>query len=241
MSSSPDFRVAEILKGAAAGSVAPAGFEIELRRAVPASRGPVAVPVEGGWRSATAGDLATEVREAARAEGYSAGWADGRRVAAAEARTRAAAVAGEVAASEHARRASHESAMAAVARAAGELERRVVPVAEEMAEAVLTAALVLAQAVLGRELAITTDGGADALRRALDLVPRLRPVTVRLNPADLATLAVHDSTAEFDGRQVTLVPDATLAPGDAVALCDATEIDARLGAALDRAAKALGL
>jgi flagellar assembly protein FliH len=131
--------------------------------------------------------------------------------------------------------------LTALAGAAAELERRTVPVADELSESVLAAALVLAQAVLGRELAIATDGGADALRRALDLAPRHRPVTVRLSPQDLATLGVHDSTVEIGGRAVTLVPDATLAAGDAVAVCDATEVDARLGAALDRAGKALGL
>jgi flagellar assembly protein FliH len=52
---------------------------------------------------------------------------------------------------------------------------------------------------------------------------------------------MHDTTVEIGGRQVTVVPDGTLSPGDAVAECDATEVDARLGAALDRAGKALGL
>jgi flagellar assembly protein FliH len=64
-------------------------------------------------------------------------------------------------------------------------------------------------------------------------------VTVRLNPEDLATLVVLDSTVEIDGRTVTLVPDASLQCGDAVAVCDTTEVDARLTAALDRARKAL--
>jgi flagellar assembly protein FliH len=234
-----------VLKGAEAATVAPAAFEIDLRRVASvghAGRSPVAVPTDGGWRSATAADLATEVRESARAEGYSAGWAEGRRVAAAEARVRRADVAREVAVAEQTRRARHSSALAALATAAAELERRTVPVAEELSDSVLAAALVLAEAVLGRELATTAaDGGAHALRRALDLAPRHRPVTVRLSPEDMATLAMHDTTVEIDGRQVTVVPDATLAPGDAVAVCDATEIDARLGAALDRARKALAL
>jgi flagellar assembly protein FliH len=66
-------------------------------------------------------------------------------------------------------------------------------------------------------------------------------VTVRLHPEELATLAIPGSTVEIDGRTVTLVPDASVAPGDAMAESDATQVDARLGAALDRAGKALGL
>jgi flagellar assembly protein FliH len=239
MSSSPEFRVAGVLRGADAADVAPAGFSTDLRRTVPSSRGPVAVPGEGGWRSATVADLAAEVRDSARAEGYSAGWAEGRRVAAADARARSAEVAREVAAAEQMRRRRHESALAGLAAAATSLEQRTVPVLDEMSEQILTAALVLAQAVLGRELAVATDGGAEALRRALDLAPRQRPVTVRLNPDDLATLAVHDATVDIDGRPVTVVPDASLGPGDAIAVCDATEVDARLAAALDRAGQAL--
>jgi flagellar biosynthesis/type III secretory pathway protein FliH len=50
---------------------------------------------------------------------------------------------------------------------------------------------------------------------------------------------MHDTTVEVDGRTVTLVPDASLGRGDAVANSDATEVDARLAAALDRAGKAL--
>jgi flagellar assembly protein FliH len=223
---------------------APAGFQVDLRRVAPdgrTSRAPVAVPTESGWRSATVADLAVEVREAARAEGYSAGWAAGRRVAAAEARTRATAVATEVGAAERARKHRHDTALAALATAATTLEQRVVPVLDDLSESILAAAMVLAEAVLGRELAIAGNGGADALRRALDLAPRQRPVTVRLHPEDLTTLALYDTTVEIDGRAVTVVPDASLGRGDAIALCDATEVDARLGAALDRAGKALGL
>jgi flagellar assembly protein FliH len=239
MSSSRRFRVLGVLKDADA---KPVVFETDLRLAASpdnAGRSPIAVPGDSGWRSATAADLVTEVRESARAEGYSAGWSEGRRVAAADARVEAEAVARDAAAAEQARIQRHASTLEAVAVAATQLERRAVPVFEEFTESILAVATELAEAVLGRELALATDGGADALRRALELAPRQRPVTVRLNPEDLATLAVLDSTVEIDGRTVTLVPDASLQRGDAVAVCDTTEVDARLTAALDRARKAL--
>jgi flagellar assembly protein FliH len=184
-------------------------------------------------------DLAVGVREAARAEGYSAGWSEGRRMAAAEARSRAAVVATEAAAAEQSRQQRHDTALVALATAATALENRAVPVLEDFSESILAAAFVLAEAVIGRELALTVNGGAEAMKRALDMAPRQRPVTVRLHPEDLATLAMHDTTVEVDGRTVTLVPDASLGRGDAVANSDATEVDARLAAALDRAGKAL--
>jgi flagellar assembly protein FliH len=45
----------------------------------------------------------------------------------------------------------------------------------------------------------------------------------------------------MDGRPITLVDDPSLKPGDAVAVCDATTIDARLGPALERVREVLGL
>jgi flagellar assembly protein FliH len=220
-------------------TVRPARFTTELRRTAP--KAPAAVPADGGWRSATPGDLIDEVREAARSAGYAAGWSEGRRNADAESRARAAVVAAEVGAAERARQQRHASALDAVAGAATELERRALPVLDEFSDSILAAALVLAEAVLGRELALAADGGAIALRRALDLAPKRRPVTVRLHPEDLVTLSLTGSTVDIDGRTVTLVPDASVGRGGAIADCDATEVDARLGAALDRAGKVLGL
>jgi flagellar assembly protein FliH len=59
-------------------------------------------------------------------------------------------------------------------------------------------------------------------------------VLVRLNPADHAVVAAAGTQREIDGRTVTLLPDPALRPGDAVAMCDATTIDARLDGALAR-------
>jgi flagellar assembly protein FliH len=80
------------------------------------------------------------------------------------------------------------------------------------------------------------------LARVLALAPEQRPVTVRLNPADRMTIGLSDRTTELvvDGRSITLVEDPTLQPGDAVAVSDATTIDARLGTALERVREVLG-
>jgi flagellar assembly protein FliH len=63
-------------------------------------------------------------------------------------------------------------------------------------------------------------------------------LTVRLHPDDHAVVADH-AIVRNDARQITLVPDATLAPGDAVATSGATEIDARIRAGLHRIKDAL--
>jgi flagellar assembly protein FliH len=80
------------------------------------------------------------------------------------------------------------------------------------------------------------------MARALALAPSGRPVTVHLHPADHATVTGgQPGPVEIEGRSVTLLADPTLQPGDAVAECDATIIDARIAPALARAREVLGL
>src|SRR5262249_13308755 len=163
--------------------------------------------------------------------GYAAGWAQGQRAAraAAEAETvRAAARADQAAAAQAAR---VERALEALSAAARDLERRTAPAAEELEDAIVASAFQLAPPL--------AEPGRDALARALALAPAQRPVTVRLNPADRMTIGTAEVV--IDGRTVTLVDDPALAPGDALATCDATTIDARLGPALARVQEVLGL
>lgn len=211
-----------VLRGERAGIATSVELEVDLTR-----RGPVpAVVME-------------RLRAEGHAAGYAAGWAQGRQ----EARVAVEAVAAE--AIEQSRLAAEDQrlrvdrALTALAVATHGLERRVVPSAEDTEEAVVATAFVLAEAVIGRELALAAEPGAEAMARALDLAPKNRPVTVRLNPGDLATIGA--GTAKIDGRTVTLVADGSLSAGDAIAECDATTIDARLGPALDRAREVLGL
>jgi flagellar assembly protein FliH len=97
--------------------------------------------------------------------------------------------------------------------------------------------------VLTREIATSADPGREALARALALAPEQRPVTVRLNPTDRMTIGLPDGTTELvmDGRTITIQDDRSLKPGDSVAVCDATTVDARLGPALERVREVLGL
>jgi flagellar assembly protein FliH len=70
------------------------------------------------------------------------------------------------------------------------------------------------------------------LRRALAPLPVDGPVRVRLSPADLAALG---ETTSSDGHLLELVPDDSLAAGDAIAEREGAMVDARISAALTRA------
>jgi flagellar assembly protein FliH len=211
-----------ILRDDRAGAVPTAAFDVDLRR-------PEALPA----------DLVAQVRAHAEAAGYAAGWAKGRREAAkagAAKAERGIKAAAEVRAAQAAR---VESAMLAITRAATGLERQMLPLAQDLEHTIVDTALQIASAVLGREIADAREPGREAIMRALALAPEGRPVTVRLNPVD--RLTIKTTEVVMDGRTVTLVDDPTLQPGDAVAQCDATTIDARLEPAIERVREVLGL
>ncbi|AEE44813.1 FliH/SctL family protein [Cellulomonas fimi] len=180
--------------------------------------------------------------DAGRAEGFAAGYAAGAREAARVAQEEAA----RARAAQEARRAAAQDALdralAVLATAAAAAAARTVPVVHDVEARLHEAALDLATAVLGVELADHGLGARAALARVLAHVDGTEPVTVRLHPADLAALpAAADATGVAptvpDG--VTLVADPTLAPGDAVADLPDGFLDARLDGAVARARAAL--
>ncbi|MEN1977050.1 FliH/SctL family protein, partial [Cellulomonas sp. P4] len=115
------------------------------------------------------------------------------------------------------------------------------------------AALELAAVVLGQEVADAPTAARAALRRLREQDPRREVHTVRLHPRDLATvraaLAAPAATGDVpagdvlaglpDLTGVELVADPALEPGDAVGELPDGYLDARIGAALDRARAAL--
>jgi flagellar assembly protein FliH len=225
MSSSPD--TAQLLRGASAGSATPYAVGADLRGA--AARRRLLDPVVQQELDAA--------RAAAEAAGYAAGWAAGQHAAraAAEAEMEAWRAQAAAVAAQHAARLGQ--AVAAVERGASALERAAAPVAAECDAALAAAAVELAEALLGRELALTADPVMDGVRRALSLAPNGRPVTLRVHPDDASTLASDDLAGT--GRVITVVADPTVEPGGCVAECDATRINAQLGTALDRVRETL--
>ena len=182
------------------------------------------------------GDVERE-RAAARAQGYAAGWTHGAQAARAAVMQGAERhrLAGEAEAAAELDRL--RQAVRALTAAAERLENATVPVAAEAADAVLDVALRLAAAVLGHEPMASAAPGRDALRRAMAAPAGTGGLRVRLHPADAETLSTDDLDGVAPG--VTVVPDSSLDPGDAVVEHDGGHLDLRLRAALDRAAAVL--
>lgn len=179
--------------------------------------------------------LAERSHQAARAQGYAQGWAEGRRLALAQAAEAAEADRAAREADRRTRHAEQSALLAALDSALAQLATRTAEAVAEVAGDAVELALTLAEAVVGRELATAVDPGADALRRALRVIDPAVTTTVRLHPADRATL----DPQLLAGRDVVLVDDPGLARGDAVAETPETLVDATIGAALERVREVL--
>ena len=177
------------------------------------------------------------------------GYADGYRTGLAEgvAAGRAAMVA-ESAAS----LARLEAVVRSLDEAAAELGRREALELGGLEDALARTAVDLAAAIVGRELQVADSPGADALARALALVPAGAAATARLHPADAAllddarpsTLIAPDSLSGPAGPRgvpagVTIVADPSIEPGGCILEVGDSRIDAQLGPALDRVRAAL--
>jgi flagellar assembly protein FliH len=225
----------------------------------PAPRAPrtfVAAPAaaRGAERAFTGLDLSgrddseavQEVRRQARTEGYAAGWAAGMRQAAEKAaaelelQREAAHTAARLEREE--RRAARDRAEEALFAAGEALRAEREPGIGALADTVLELALELAGAVLDREVTLGDSPVREAVLRALRPLDGEKPVTVRINPADLSALtgdALKGRHASADADLVSYLPDPTVQPGDAIARQGDTEVDAGLRASVSRALEAL--
>lgn len=195
------------------------------------SADPVVVPAFG-----VAGAAPGPEREYARARaaGYAAGWSQGAQAAQAMIRAevddhRAAL---ERAATEQ--RDGLATATRALQRAAADLAATSAPAVHDITDALLDAALELASAVLGHEPVAVTEPGRDALHRALSAAGQERPVTVRLNPQDAATLVAEPPAG------VRVVADPALGRGDSVLEHALGSVEVLLQDAVERARMELG-
>ncbi|WP_020143840.1 FliH/SctL family protein [Terracoccus sp. 273MFTsu3.1] len=165
--------------------------------------------------------------------GHAAGYAAGLRRAAADVAAREVERTAEHAAALRAGQARTDRAVAVLDAAARALATRTTPVLEEVDAQLVSAALVLAEAVVGSELSDAPHAARAALARALSGPDASAVVAVRLHPDDLAH--VSSATDASGAPTVSLVADTALAPGDAVAVYPDGELDARVGTALERA------
>ena len=186
----------------------------------------------------TQSKIQEDAKSRGHTQGHAAGYTAGLRRAAEDAAVERARMDAEHTAALAAVAARGAAELAALRAASDALIRRTVPVLVDSENTLLTAALELAEALLGREM---NDGEASA-RAALARVAAAAdgdvPHTVRMHPADVVILnGLVPVPAETAG--MTIVADPALARGDAMADYPHGLLDARLGTALARARAAL--
>jgi flagellar assembly protein FliH len=224
MSSSPDS--GPVLRGSVAEGATAARFATDLRHGVPEDSASV-----------------ERAKQQARTAGYAEGWAQGQREAAAAAGAAVARAQAAEQAHDQRRAAALAQAVNALGRAVTVLETQLMPTFTELQEVLLAHAFELAEAIVGRTLDDPQGRSADALRRAMSSAPEAGHLVVNMNPEDFRTLTGETGHADFEyeGRPISLRPDATLHPGDAVAESGTATIDATVAAAVARAREALRL
>jgi flagellar assembly protein FliH len=119
-----------------------------------------------------------------------------------------------------------------LAEAAEELRRHRALDLAGLEDALARTAVDLASAIIGRELEVAASPGADALARALGLVPAGCVAVARVHPGDC------DTVGELPGG-VTVIADPAIEPGGCILEVGDSRIDAQLGPALDRVRSAL--
>lgn len=99
-------------------------------------------------------------------------------------------------------------------------------------------AVEIAEALVGHHLQVGECSALDAVTRALAEVPRGSVVTLRVHPDDLPLLPQDTAVLSADCT-LTVVPDASVGRGGAVADLGDRTVDARLAAALERVREVL--
>lgn len=142
-------------------------------------------------------------------------------------------------------RASAQAAIDALETEARETLALLRSTTEEVAANATRLALQIAELVLEREIMVSDDPGAEAVRRAARLLPDTgaaepEALVARLHPDDVARMLV-DPAGLVSGRSLQVLPDSNVPPGSCALEAGATRVDASIPAALDRIALALGL
>lgn len=181
------------------------------------------------------GALAERTRDAARAQGYSVGWAEGRREALELATLTATMVEQRHQEEEQRREREHQTAIVALIAAAEDLRAAAQESASRIADQAVELAFELTRTIVGHELASETDPGAAVVARVLAMLPDDPTTTVRLHP----TVVHSDAVAALSEHGVRLVVDPDLERHDAVVETETNAIDLRVGTAIARLREAL--
>jgi flagellar biosynthesis/type III secretory pathway protein FliH len=178
----------------------------------------------GGTRGAPAPvprhDLAPLVHQQAIDEAFSQGFDAGRDAGAAAERQRL------------------ESSLASVISLLVELREREARWTERVEENVCALAVAVGRQLFDGELQASPANVATLVRRALTEFPIDQPVTIRVNPSDLASIT---ASAVADGSQITLgraeaqwIPDPRVTPGGCMIEGRDRIVDGRVDTALER-------
>jgi flagellar assembly protein FliH len=174
-------------------------------------------------------------RERARRRGYAEGHAEGFRAAVDAAAAAAARADAERALRDAEVRRAVAEAVTTLRTAADALAQRVHDVSAATQDRVYAHAVELAAAIVAGELADGEASAASAARRALAVADPAEVREVRLHPDDLATLERLDARP----AGVAFTAGSDLERGDAVVVLADGHLDARVGAAVERARRAL--
>ncbi|GAA1907717.1 hypothetical protein [Lapillicoccus jejuensis] len=223
MTSSPETRPATLVRGASAERLRTP----DLRTSLWTRLGDDEVRGDATTESVLDG-LAERTRDAARSQGFSIGWSQGRRAAAEDAERVRAVAAAQLAHAEEQRRLEHAAALAALHEAAARLERATAGATAAVHEQASELALALTEELVGH--ALRTETTEDVVRRAAGLVrgDGRGTARLRLHPDVAATLSADDLPG------VTVVGDPTLPRSGAVAELDDALVRFDADAALGR-------
>ena len=171
--------------------------------------------------------------EEARVQGHAAGYAAGMAAARLDALEAARIGTESLAAQQRAAAAELDYRVTVLSAAATAMHERAVPVLETIERALASAALELAETVIGREMAHGDTSVRAALGRALNPETPSPVHTVRLHPDDCAVVPAGTAAG------VKFTSDASLRRGDAVAEYTEGFLDARISTALARIRRTL--
>lgn len=180
------------------------------------------------------GGIAAEARDAARAQGYAVGWAEGRRTAAAEAAVEEARRVTLHTEAETRREAEHRAALDALGGAAEQVRGLLDDLARAIEDQAVDLAWSLTTTVLG--LQVARMGPQDVVARVLQVLPPAPVGTVRLHPSVAGSPAAQDLLS----RGLDVVADPGLGSADAVVeAVDGSVVDLRVREAMARVREVL--
>jgi flagellar assembly protein FliH len=176
---------------------------------------------------------AERARHEARAEGYAAGWSEGRKAAAVKARAAKDLYAEQVADERALVGQRVRELLAELAAAARTARVTTVPEWTEVADVLAEGSIRLAASVLGRELESVDDAVAQSVRMALRRLAEPGEAVVHLNPTD-AALVQDDETLG-----VRVIADPNIPTGSVLVLTPSQRLRHDLPAALAAAEEVL--